>query len=211
MKQPLHSRYEDFYLVGLPFSSDMVRANCDGVKRTTCRPTPSPVLQNARKALDDGLIVMGWVREAWTAKYKTGEGAVRGYFDLDRESRAEAELVATRYRADAELKGCADEARWVPAMHMPFERHRLFMRITAIEPFVLGDMTEKDALDEGMSACLGRSRYGFDESARNVFRQVWEEAYGVFSPSQQVLRVCYERPLEGPVTSYIEIHKEIAA
>lgn len=211
MKHPLHSRYEGFYLVPLAFSSEMVRANCDGLKRMTCRPLSSPILRNAQKALADDLIVMGWVREAWTADYLRQDGKVCGYFDLDRKQRTAAELMRTRYRADAELVGQENAHRWVPAMHMPFDRHRMFMRITSIETFLLGDMTEEDALSEGMAACAGREKYGFDDSACSLFQQVWTEAYGGYSPEQEVLRVRYERPIAGPVTSFIQIHQEIAA
>jgi hypothetical protein len=211
METPLHSRYPDFYLVPLPFSSEMVRANCDGLKTVTRRPAGSAILRNAQEALTQRLNVMGWVREAWQATYETEHGTSGGYFDLTKQERARSTISAVRYRADEELRGTANSIRWVPAMHMPFERNRLFMRITAIDLVRLGDISERDAIDEGVSACIGRADVGFDPSAVSLFQSIWTGSYGEWNPEQMVYRIAYERPIGGPVSAYIDVYQEMAA
>ncbi|RCK43199.1 hypothetical protein [Thalassospira profundimaris] len=211
MLDPICTRYDGFYLVPLPFSSEMVRANCDGLKTATRRPAGSAILRNAQEALKQRLNVVGWVREAWQATYATEHGTSGDYFDLTKQERDRSTISAVRYRADEELRGAANSIRWVPAMHMPFERNRLFMRITAIDLVRLGDISEQDAVDEGVSACIGRVSVGFHPSAVSLFQSIWSASYGVWNADQMVYRISYERPIAGPVSSYIEVYQEIAA
>lgn len=213
---PICTRYDGFYLLPLLFAPSMVRANLDGLKTVTRRRIGSGVYRSAQAALKAGDDVIGWVREPWYATYRMAEGGgVCGYFDLTKTAREQSCRVEYWYEADEQLKGPGagfhPPGRWVPGMHMPFSQHRLFMRVSSIEICPLGDMTEEDACAEGMAALIGRNEFGFASSALEVFRTVWEQMYGVWNPSEEVFRIEYERPLQGPATSYIQIKQDIAA
>lgn len=208
------TRYDGFYLLPLLFSPSMVRANLDGLKTVTRRRIGSGVYRHARAALAAGDDVIGWVREPWYATYRvSGQHSVCGYFELTKQERAESRRADYWYEADEQLKGGGfrPPCRWVPGMHMPFSQHRMFMRLRSIEACPLGDMTEDDALAEGMAALIGRKEFGFASSALEVFRALWEQMHGAWNPKEDVFRLEYERPLQGPATSYIQLKQDIAA
>jgi hypothetical protein len=215
---PICTRYEGFYLMPLLFSPAMVRANIDGLKLCTRRHRTSPIYQKAKDALESGTQVLAWVREEWCASYAdpaNPDGAAKDYFDTPREKRLREFRSGYWYRADEELKPVSKRyvppRRWVPPMHMPFDQHRMFMRVRSIKLSRLGDMSEEDAIEEGMGALIGRLETGFNPSALDVFRTLWVAMHGTWSPDETVWRIRYDRPMQGPVTEYISIEQEIAA
>lgn len=216
-KASICMRYEGFYLLPLLFSPCMVRANLDGLKTVTRRRLGSGTYRNAREALAAGDDVIGWVREPWYATYRLGSRKTPyGYYELTKEQRLSGERAAYWYEADEQLKSdagvrFAPPRRWVPGMHMPFSQHRLFMRVRRIAETRLGAMTEEDARKEGMAALLGRKEYGFSSSALEMFMILWKQMHGAWDPEETVYEIEYERPLQGPATSYIQLQQEIAA
>lgn len=212
------TRFDGFYLLPLLFSPEMVRANLDGLKLCTRRRQPGQIYANARAALDEGQEVLAWVREAWCASYRDPSdetGSVTDYYDTPPTKRIRDNRSGYWFEADEHLKSLecryVPPRRWVPAMHMPFDHHRMFMRVRSIEPSRLGDMSEDDAMTEGMAALFGRASIGFHASAMDVFRALWIGMHGAWDPDETVWVIGYDRPMQGPVTEYIQIAQEIAA
>jgi len=218
MKDPICTRYDGFYLMPLLFSPVMVRANIDGLKLCTRRRPTSPIYVKAKQALEEGLKVLAWVREEWCASYADPANLhrkPRDFYDTPRKDRQRACRSGYWYRADEELKALSERyvppRRWVPPMHMPFTQHRMFMRVSSIELSRLGDMTDADAIEEGIASLVGRLGTGFHASAMDVFRSLWVEMHGQWNADETVWRIRYDRPMQGPVTEYISIEQEIAA
>lgn len=65
------------------------------------------------------------------------------------------------YRADGRDMG----GKWKPAIHMPRRAARLFLSVTEVSLARIQDITETDALTEGVST-------------RRHFRALWDELYG---------------------------------
>jgi hypothetical protein len=92
-----------------------------------------------------------WVRETW-AKYVTSDCAGG---------------VTTRYRYKADLK---DECyQWKPSIHMPRAACRLRLKIVSIRVERLHDITEEDAVREGINPVRS-----FDSGAGISRRQLYE-------------------------------------
>jgi hypothetical protein len=212
MKATISTRFDGYYLLPLLFSPEMVRAHLDGMKHETRRPTGSGMYGHARAALHEGRKVFGWVRESWYASYDTDEGIV-GYDDLPKPSRATCPTASCWYLADEELKPAARQfqppTRWVPPMHMPFSRHRLFMRIRSIEQERLSSLCETGAVREGVVVLIGRSGTGFVGSAQSLFREIWSSMYGHWCDTDSVWVLRYDRPQQGNVADYISIERAI--
>lgn len=212
---PINTRFDGYYLLPVLCSSEMVRAHLDGMKFETRRPDTTAQYARAQDALRRGRKVFGWVREGWYATYEAERraGPVRGYFDLTKEQRRVRAVRSCWYQADEELKSCEDrftpEKRWVTGMHMPFRHHRLFMRIRSIECCQLGDVTEADALREGIAIVLGRASFGFAGTGCEIYRELWSRLYGAWSAEQAVWVIRYDRPQQGHVGDYIAIERAI--
>ena len=215
---PINTRFDGYYLLPVLCSSEMVRAHLDGMKFETRRPDTTAQYARAQDALRRGRKVFGWVREGWYATYEAERraGPVRGYFDLTKEQRRVRAVRSCWYQADEELKSCEDrftpEKRWVPGMHMPFRHHRLFMRIRSIECCQLGDVTEADALREGIAIVLGRASFGF---AGNIYGANFFMATGFHGFHVLVgtifLTICLIRTMKGHFTPERHVGFEAAA
>lgn len=137
------------------FSTEMVRAILDGRKTMTRRVVKSdakfiqwqPVVLNGyggfcdehgnpvkcRYEIGDTL----WVRETWqTARY-----APPGSTKLEN---------VYIYKADGGSFGEYEITKWEPSIFMPLEACRLYLRITDIRVERLQDITEEDAIAEGV-------------------------------------------------------------
>ncbi|HHH0459672.1 TPA: hypothetical protein ACPZJF_000342 [Yersinia enterocolitica] len=103
------------------------------------------------------------------------------------------------YRADGELP-CGDPERWTPSIHMPRWASRINLMITGVRVERLNDISEQDAMAEGITAkeVIIETRYeggghveitaerfffvgGDDEgyeSAEEAFAELWDSIYG---------------------------------
>lgn len=88
-----------------------------------------------------------WVRETWNI-------TVEGY----------------KYRADGVQRGWT----WRPSIHMPRRAARLFLRLTDVRVQRVRDISEDDALAEGVDKRIVCGR----ESHRAAFALLWDECYG---------------------------------
>lgn len=98
-----------------------------------------------------------WVRETW------------GIELAERREGAAGEVVyRTVYRADNPSWG----GKWRPSIHMPRKACRLVLEIVSVRAERLQDITEEDAINEGMNYYLSfRNR-------RAAFAHKWNEIHG---------------------------------
>lgn len=168
------------------FSAPMVRALLADTKTQTRRvvnPLTADRINHCPGFLEDLLYVSCpygqpgdrlWVREAhWW--FKDEHDPVTGYFP----PKLTAEDV--EYRADG------DDGRkvWRPSIHMPRWASRITLEITGVRVERMQDISEADALAEGIRLLNGRYTFngGMHESrtARDSFRALWESINGAGS------------------------------
>jgi len=145
------------------FSAPMVRAILDGrktVTRRACKPQPSA---NAHTTSAEGSPMGAW----WeTGKHLNrcpfGQIGDRLYVRetcfindfretaVPKEERADCEI---HYRADGvpDFEGEEELIRWRPSIHMPRWASRILLEITDVRVERLQDISEDQAIDEGLS------------------------------------------------------------
>jgi hypothetical protein len=111
-----------------------------------------------------------WVRETWTP------------FCVNKKSCRNAILAHPDYCYKATVdKDCVDKlgCKWRPSIHMPRDAARIFLRVTEVRAERLQEITEEDAIAEGISwldeACYSNNGwtptlYDPDSGGSPVFR-----------------------------------------
>jgi hypothetical protein len=181
------------------FNTDMVRAILDGSKTQTRRPVKHQPAPN----WDEAVHVQGhtfrfqqssdvyfggytkcplsvgdvlWVRETWSDFWM-------------REDTHDRRLQRVHYRAswDGTL---ADDPPWRPSIHMPKWACRLRLRVTRVWAERVQDISEEDALAEGVdmegsdaSMIIDQMSAGYQSDtlrtvAQTLFRDLWRGVYG---------------------------------
>ncbi|MFV0662734.1 hypothetical protein [Denitromonas sp.] len=83
------------------------------------------------------------------------------------------------YRADDEFIGCH---RWSPSIHMPRAASRILLEITAVRVVRLKDISNADAIDEGLIRCgdgwRGANALPWFASPAAAYRSLWESING---------------------------------
>ena len=166
------------------FNGDMVRAVLAGRKTQTRRPlTPQPVLEDGlwrweTGAWSDGsnpIVLPGhgmhncaayhaddrlWIKETWALQ--TGDGPDEG-------------TCYAIYRADKDEQ---PSGRWGSAIHMPRTVARTFLRVKSVRVERVQDITELDALAEGITA--GTRGYPLTDHPGvhvRLFARLWDDIY----------------------------------
>ena len=114
-----------------------------------------------------------WVRETWTHEHDTLEGARAAHEDAMEQS-------SVIYRASTTSKW-AGTVRWKPSLHMPRWASRITLSVTSVRSELLQDITEDDAIAEGvmMWPDLSGDREGEVEGcARARFAELWDNLHG---------------------------------
>jgi hypothetical protein len=115
-----------------------------------------------------------WVREAWAWR---GDGAIPAF---DRVRKGEV-----WFRADPERT--SPGIRWRPSIHMPRWASRITLEVTGVRVERLQDISEADALAEGVTpkwepGCSGRlmeALGGFSfRPAASAYAELWEQING---------------------------------
>jgi hypothetical protein len=159
------------------FSTPMVQAILDGKKTQTRRvvkingcPITSP--KESLELTKEGLIYYSfcsmsgyykplcqpgdilWVRETWS-KDENGEYVYRANYGTTEDDSFPPSMF-----------------KWKPSIHMPREAARIFLRVTDVRVERLQDITDEDAMAEGVKAYGPNNCSG--TSARIAFAQLWD-------------------------------------
>ena len=113
-----------------------------------------------------------WVRETWASTWDHDE-PMPGYV----------------YKADGYAEG---ETKWRPSIHMPREACRLFLRVKSVRAERLQDITEEDAIAEGIAKTGAVSYFnafyknylneGYtDLKPKDSFKSLWQSINGLKS------------------------------
>lgn len=138
------------------FSAPMIRAILSGSKTMTRRLVTSPLA----KCQPGDLL---WVREAFTiieARHVAKPGG--GY-----EWREDEPMYAADY---AGLNKPDRDWNWSPSIHMPRWASRITLRVTAVKIEQLQEISEEDALSEGVEP--------YAMTARGAFFALWNSLHG---------------------------------
>jgi hypothetical protein len=177
------------------FSTPMVRALLEGRKTQTRRVLkPQPEFRGGAGDWDDAE-EWGWEDEDGGLRHISVLDIRLPYITGDRLWVREAidktsEVGDVFYRADYEAAH-GDRGKglgWRPSIHMPRWASRLTLTVTDVRLQRLHDISEEDALAEGVESCMttrGRmwKAYGeppnsWVESARLSFARLWETIHG---------------------------------
>ena len=71
----------------------------------------------------------------------------------------------------------AEHPRWRPSIHMPREAARLFLRVTDVRTERLQDITEKQAVAEGLTPLIDQQTGAVLISAKGCFHALWDFIY----------------------------------
>lgn len=182
------------------FSAPMVRAILDGIKTQTRRPVKNygmaPGIGNILKGSDDikewpDFCPYGktgdrlWVRETWINDYDRD-----GYlYKADCHEDGTIPRLSSGAGGLGGGVGYAVIKKWKPSIHMPRRASRISLEITGVRVERLQDISEEDAIAEGVeeldghfneadycaiakkiSCCIGDSK--------PVYAQLWESLNG---------------------------------
>ncbi|WP_058569658.1 hypothetical protein ACN3VN_01615 [Xylella fastidiosa] len=112
-----------------------------------------------------------WVRERYTPCEVTG---------------------IVRYAADALPETVTNRPRWMSSIHMPRLASRLMLLIKNVRLEQLQDITEADAMAEGVCDFKERSSNTCD-TATSAFRNLWRRLHGEWLPNTWVWVIQFER------------------
>lgn len=153
------------------FSTQMVRAILDGTKTQTRRPIPVMPKENQSihhiEEIDKYCFVtkhengkVSGISEYFRRPYNVGDRLwVREtYRPIDGQT---GELISVDYKADPPEKWerlgdvVGTPVKWRPSIHMPRWASRLTLEVKAIRAEPLHDISDKDAMKEGIYRSLG--------------------------------------------------------
>lgn len=169
------------------FSAPMVLAILDGRKTMTRRVIkPQPNSRHRRIDFEQGYLKESsrlsgcwsverktkapyqpgdrlWVRETWYKNYPHKYGK---YF-----YRADGEEIDMPIIYGETVKyGKADGLKWKPSIHMPKDAARIWLEVTSVRVERLSEITEEDAIAEGIRIGIGGMPYF---SCREAFAALW--------------------------------------
>ena len=151
-----------------------------------------------------------WVRETWYCDhFEVQQGPYlqpADMHDLD-QSREDGELV---YAADGLAPYEQDQPTWKPSIHMPRRASRILLEITDVRVERLQDITEEQALaegivgvpfrpDDGWPICTGYmvgpddGKTGLQTTAAKAFAGLWDSVGGNWNANPWVWVVEFKR------------------
>jgi hypothetical protein len=117
-----------------------------------------------------------WVREnVRIAPLNFGDADSCNATDFDGQRR----LVGHEATMDSEAKRCAEDfgVKTTPSIHMPRWAARIFLRVTDVRAQRIQDISEEDAMAEGVREKTIAQIAGTGDPL-GVFRSLWHETYG---------------------------------
>jgi len=168
------------------FSGPMVRAILDGRKTQTRRVVKNQEWYNLKGEYGDRLRSVDrcpygtagerlWVRETWTPDhapfYPHFPVAYRADAGFDYERNERGETYSPEQKAWFPY-------RWRPSIHMPRIASRITLEITGVRVERLQDISESDAIAEGVSNDMPIAWQTGDDTPRGMFGELWESING---------------------------------
>lgn len=165
------------------FNTEMVQAILDRRKTVTRRCIKHEIHmfeKHGEMLVYDNRYLFDFALDAYIdsqAKYKKGDVLyVRETWSTHYTAESNGELVYC-YKADGlDLKAeClpGENNRWYPSIHMPKEAARLFLRITDVRIERLQDITEEQAMQEGVEKMSTPNIPGVGETFIQGFGELW--------------------------------------
>ena len=146
------------------FSTEMVQAISDGRKTQTRRPAPFDKFCTEAVLTTNGkwqeiynnnpdpnkMFPGGWMAVTnYKSKYQPGDILwVRERFEYS-DNLEEPYWYYAKYIQDY-LPEYVEQVKWRPSIHMPKEAARIFLKVTSVRCERLQDISEEDAIAEGM-------------------------------------------------------------
>lgn len=191
----------------------MVQGILEGRKTQTRRIVKQKVITNAlmrgmvegSPGFDTSLCPYGhpgdrlWVRETWARTVNVhglSPWPERPHLRTDDIEYIDTPWEAIIYRADGEWSWCdgdgfsSERSHWKPSIHMPRSASRILLEITSVRVELLQDITQADAVAEGVQSnypcggcgarwkpCIG-CRHSFSNAAVDQYRILWESVNG---------------------------------
>ncbi|MHB0973915.1 MAG: ASCH domain-containing protein [Thiobacillus sp.] len=155
-------------------SAPMVRAILAGTKTQTRRvvkPQPGGLLKLALHLARRGLPI--WFCDGWDGTCPYGQPGDQLWV---RETFAPM-TTGYAYLADPVWRD-SPSGRWHPSIHMPRVASRITLEIVSVRVERLQDISESDALAEGVSPDMGLCWQSGDDTPRGMYGELWESING---------------------------------
>ena len=177
------------------FGGPTVRAILDGRKTVTRRVVALRTSKRCPYGAPGGRL---WVREAWAVAPELDDYSPSHLASLPDLSRVVC------YRADGENILGADLGRWRSSIHMPWWASRLDLEVVDVRPERLHDITDEDALAEGVDWGETTPAPGGPCAPAEAFARLWDEINGkrpgcAWRDDPWVWRVAFRRVGRGGV------------
>ena len=158
------------------FNTEQARNILDGRKTNTRRPIKqSGWLERPLSREKDGSV---WFATNRYTQFCCKPLYKRGDILYVRETWAKRTFDERRfyYKADDNLGSILnrEDDKWRPSIHMPREAARIFLKVTDVRVERLQDITEEDAIAEGIRIGLGGAPFF---SCRDAYVAVWNAIY----------------------------------
>jgi len=199
------------------FSDPMVRALLAGTKTQTRRVmNPQPVLHGCHWRWHDYTWIQGkrhpvdvYDLNPELASFGSLYGSLKpcpygkpGDRLWVRETFSRHQMGEITYRSTYSGRFTPGMIRWIPSIHMPRAESRITLEVNHVRVERLHDITEADALAEGMAGLM-RGTTRWESEARVLFREVWESIHGAASWEENpwIWRICFRRADPGSDTA----------
>ncbi|PSJ16288.1 hypothetical protein C7H79_14255 [Nitrosomonas supralitoralis] len=116
-----------------------------------------------------------WVRETWQH-----ENYPLGPYESDCQVFYRADYMDDPLGVDLENSTDKLRRKWNPSIHMPREASRILLEITNVRIERLRDISEEDAIAEGVSNADSFNGIGVDDGMANryAYRELWQSING---------------------------------
>jgi hypothetical protein len=122
-----------------------------------------------------------WARETWRCEIKAGQVVI--HYQADNATRAIDLTVLDEHELVQVRRWAGKKTGWNPSIHMPRWASRVTLEITAVRPERLQEISEEDAIAEGVGGDFGNYT-SFQPDipsfayAKNSYRSLWESLAG---------------------------------
>ena len=178
--------------VPLIFNDAMVRAILDGRKTQTRRIAHdiSGIFQVKQRPCEPGDVI--WVRECWTPDHAAFYPHYPIIYRADGYDPRENSPPGPSGTCWSSEQRARFPFKWRPSIHMPRWACRLFLDVTLVRCERLQEITEADAMEEGVErieygphTVCGEPVHPMTSTYREAFAKLWDSIYAAPQPIKQ--------------------------